>query len=207
MSEKKLIVKDNIFTVPNVLSVLRIVLSPLFIYLFLTNDVNLRKISLAVFFFAVLTDWYDGWYARKFQSVSKLGIFLDPFADKVLTTSAFFLFFILGIMPLWMVLIIASRDIIITLLRSYDEFRGLTIKTTKIAKIKTFVQMTYIFLVLSLFLYSSLSTDADIKFRLNEFLMNSLANYLIMLFVAFLTVYTGISYFIEKKYYLKNEIY
>ena len=207
MNSEELNIKDNIFTIPNVLSVIRILLSPLFVYLFLINNVTLKKISLAIFFFAVLTDWYDGLYARKYKSISKLGIFLDPLADKVLTSFAFLLFFIKGMMPLWMVLIIALRDIIITVLRSYDEYRGLTIKTSGVAKVKTFVQMTYIFFILALFLYSNLIIDINLQNYLNEFIYRSVYNYILMLFITTLTLYTGISYFFEKKYHANNEIY
>lgn len=207
MTTEELIVKDNIFTIPNVLSVIRILLSPLFVYLFLTDDVILKKLSLAIFFVAVLTDWYDGWYARKYKSISKLGIFLDPLADKVLTSFAFLLFFIKGIMPLWMVIIIAFRDILITLMRSYDEYKGYTIKTSMIAKVKTFVQMSYIFFILALFLYSTIIRDIELHNELNSFLYQSYFNYILMLIITVLTIYTGVSYFFEKKYYTKNEIY
>jgi len=207
MPPEELIVKDNIFTIPNVLSVLRIILSPIFVYLFLSVNINYKVISLIIFFIAVLTDWYDGWYARRYKSISKLGIFLDPLADKILTTFAFLLFFAIGIMPLWMVLIIAIRDIIVTILRSYDEYKGLIIKTSGIAKIKTFIQMFYIFFVFAILLYSSENSDSVLKLKIDEFLFHSVFNYILMLLVTLLTLYTGISYFIEKKYYVKNEIY
>ena len=190
-------------TVPNFLSLIRIFLSPVFVYLFLHKDPMSQKLSLFIFFIAVLTDWYDGYYARKYQAISKTGIFLDPFADKILTTSAFLVFYFKGMMPHWMLIIIATRDIIITLLRSYDEFRGLTIKTSKIAKFKTFVQMTYIFSILFLFI---LTTPNLLIPDINYFLFQSTTNYVMMLFVTLITLYTGISYFFEKRHYLKNEI-
>ena len=110
-------------------------------------------------------------------------------------------------MPLWMVLIIAIRDIIVTILRSYDEYKGLIIKTSGIAKIKTFIQMFYIFFVFAILLYSSENSDSVLKLKIDEFLFHSVFNYILMLLVTLLTLYTGISYFIEKKYYVKNEIY
>ena len=192
--------------VPNVLSVIRIILSPVFLYLFLTGDVLLQRISVVVFFIAVLTDWYDGWYARKYKSVTKTGIFLDPLADKILTTFAFILFFIKRMLPYWMLAIIAVRDIIITLLRSYDEYKGRTIKTSKIAKTKTFLQMTYIFFILALFTLPTFDTSEALKVSINDFLFNSSANYIFMLVITLITLYTGVSYFIEKRHYKNNEI-
>jgi CDP-diacylglycerol--glycerol-3-phosphate 3-phosphatidyltransferase len=191
--------------VPNVLSVIRILLSPVFLYLFLTGDVIFQRISLVVFFIAVLTDWYDGWYARKYKSVTKTGIFLDPLADKILTTFAFILFYIKGMMPHWMLVIIAVRDIVITLLRSFDEYKGHTIRTSKIAKAKTFLQMTYIFFILALFILPTYNIGAETIKSINDFLSSNL-NYALMLIVTLITLYTGITYFVEKRYYKNNEI-
>jgi len=189
--------------VPNVLSVIRILLSPVFLFLFLTNDVVLQRISLAVFFVAVLTDWYDGWYARKYKSITKTGIFLDPLADKILTTFAFLLFYFKGMLPYWMLLIIGIRDIVITLLRSFDEYKGRTIKTSKIAKAKTFLQMTYIFFILALFIIPTY--DKSMESGILNFIDSDL-NYAIMLIITLITLYTGVTYFVEKRHYLNNEI-
>lgn len=182
---------------PNQLSLLRIILAPVFLYLFLSENPLYKKISLVVFFIAVLTDWYDGWHARRYGQVSKVGIFLDPLADKFLTSIAFIGFYILGIMPLWMVLIIVVRDIVITILRSYQEANGKTMKTSYIAKTKTFIQMTYIFLIVILVCSLSFDINGILKSSINDFLYSGL-NYIFMLSVTLITLYTGVSYFFEK---------
>ena len=160
----------------------------------ISNNPLLVRYSLIIFFIATLTDWYDGWHARKFKSVTKVGIFLDPFADKVLTTAAFLVFFIKNIMPLWMLIIIALRDIIITVLRSYDEFKGHTLKTSFIAKSKTFLQMTYIFIILILITLLTFDIDSSWKQNINLYLFNSEINYSIQLIITAITLYTGIDY-------------
>lgn len=182
---------------PNQLSLLRIILAPVFLFLFLSENPLYKKISLVVFFIAVLTDWYDGWHARRYGQVSKVGIFLDPLADKFLTSIAFIGFYILGIMPLWMVLIIVVRDIVITILRSYQEANGKTMKTSYIAKTKTFIQMTYIFLIVILVCSLSFDINGILKSSINDFLYSGL-NYIFMLSVTLITLYTGVSYFFEK---------
>jgi CDP-diacylglycerol--glycerol-3-phosphate 3-phosphatidyltransferase len=196
-------------TVPNVLSILRIILSPLFLILFLegekSGNCTYLNTSLVIFFVAVLTDWYDGWYARKYKTISRVGIFIDPLADKILTTFAFILFYIKNIMPLWMVVLIGFRDIVVTALRSYDELRGITIKTSFIAKAKTFFQMTYIFAILFLIILPKFQNNPDLEIKVNVF-FNSIPNYLLMLFITIITIYTGIDYFVQKRVYLKNEI-
>ena len=186
-------------TFPNQLSILRIILAPVFLFMYLSDSVLLKQLSLLVFFIAVLTDWYDGWHARKFKSVTKMGVFLDPFADKVLTSFAFLLFYTEGIMPLWMMLVIVVRDIVMTLLRSYHEFKGNTMKTSYIAKVKTFIQMTYIFLILFLMITITFNVDGSLKTSISSFLFSEV-NYYLMLLVTLITFYTGVSYIFEKKY-------
>jgi len=166
--------------------------------MFLSNDLTYKKISLVVYFIATITDWYDGWHARKFGVVTKTGIFLDPLADKILTSCAFIGFFMIDIMPFWMVALIVVRDIVITVMRSYSEMNGKTLPTSYIAKVKTFVQMTYIFGILILILWSLISNDLSTKVDIGVFLLSS-GNYYLMMLVTVLTVYTGISYFFETK--------
>ncbi len=188
---------------PNQLSLLRVILTPFFLFLFLSENLVYKKISLLVFFVAVFTDWYDGWHARKFGEISKAGIFLDPLADKILTSSAFIGFYLLGIMPLWMVVLIVFRDIVITLLRSYQEFNGKTMKTSFIAKTKTFIQMTYIFLIVILVCLKSFDISPEMLASINGFLVSEI-NFYLMLILTLITVYTGISYFLEKSEYPTN---
>ena len=183
---------------PNQLSMLRIVLAPVFLYLFLSENQLYKKLSLIVFFIAVTTDWYDGWHARRYGQVSKAGIFLDPLADKILTSIAFIGFYKLGLMPLWMVVMIVIRDITITLLRSVQEAKGKTLRTSFIAKTKTFIQMTYIFLIVILVCVLSFDIPEGLKNQISEFLYSDI-NFYLILSVTLLTIYTGISYFFEKE--------
>ncbi|MCX7834132.1 MAG: CDP-diacylglycerol--glycerol-3-phosphate 3-phosphatidyltransferase [Ignavibacteria bacterium] len=185
-------------TFPNQLSIVRIILAPVFLFLALSDNVNLFRVSFIVYFIATITDWYDGWYARKYKRVTRIGVFLDPFADKVLTTFAFIFFYIKNIMPLWMLIIIAMRDLIITLLRSYDEYKGKTLKTSYIAKVKTFIQMTYIFVILVLLNLQYIIYDDSFIATIDYFLYKSNLNYILLLLVTILTLYTGVEYIISK---------
>ena len=112
---------------------------------------------------------------------------------------SFILFASLNIVPLWIVLIIIIRDIIITLLRSIREFEGKYFKTSYIAKVKTFVQMSYIFLILLILLLLTFDIDLEYKNMLQKFiLINNPVNYSVILLVTVITIYTGISYFFER---------
>ena len=184
-------------SLPNQLSILRILLAPLFLYLFMSDDQLYKELSIIVFLLAVFTDWYDGWHARKFGLVSKLGIFIDPLADKILTSAAFVGFYFMGFMPFWMVVIIVVRDLIITFLRSYHEIKGITMKTSFIAKTKTFIQMTYIFSIVLLIGIHTYSENIELKNSIHDFLFSNL-NFILMLIVTLLTLITGVTYFFEK---------
>jgi CDP-diacylglycerol--glycerol-3-phosphate 3-phosphatidyltransferase len=70
---------------PNQLTVLRIILSPIFLFFFLSENLLFKQISIGIFIIAALTDWYDGWLARKFNYITNWGKFWDPLADKILT--------------------------------------------------------------------------------------------------------------------------
>ena len=108
---------------PNQLTVLRIILTPIFLYFFLSDDPVMIQISSVIFVIAAITDWYDGWLARKFNYITDWGKFLDPLADKILTLTAFYGFVVIDVIPFWMVIIIIIRDMGITLLRIYAEIK------------------------------------------------------------------------------------
>lgn len=191
-------------TIPNQLTITRIILTPIFAFLFLSNDKTLNQISLFVFLVAALTDWYDGWLARKYNYISELGKFLDPLADKILTSTAFFAFVYLGFLNFWMVLIIVFRDMLITFLRIYGQYKKRTFSTSFLAKVKTSFQM--IFLYYMLFVYVGLEKDLFSfidKSLSNSLLDKDLINYL-MIFITGLTVYTGIEYLYSNRFTLKE---
>ena len=119
------------FSPPNQLTLLRIVLTPLFLAFLFSADPILRQLSLLVFFVALMTDWYDGWVARKWGYISKWGRFLDPLADKVVTSASLVGFIYLNLIPAWTVWVIIVRDVIITFLRSYSEWKGKTFDASK----------------------------------------------------------------------------
>ena len=133
---------------PNQLTVLRIILTPVFLFFFLSDNPVFKLISLGIFIIAALTDWYDGWLARKFNYITNWGKFWDPLADKILTSAAFMGFVILDIIPLWMVLIIIIRDMVITSLRAYADYKDFSFPTSYYAKWKTFIQMAFLYYLL-----------------------------------------------------------
>ncbi len=189
---------------PNQLTTLRIFLTPVFLYLFLSEDPLLKQLSLLVFIIAAITDWYDGWLARKFDYITTWGKFLDPLADKILTSTAFLAFAFTGIVPLWMVIIIIIRDLVITLLRIYAEYKGFSFVTSKSAKVKTFLQMTFIYYLL---LTLTLKTVNFIKNNFNDIIIrltNQSFIYYSMALVTLITFVTGVQYILNNKTLIKK---
>ena len=191
-------------TLPNQLTILRIILTPIFLYLFLSKEPLLIQISIGVFFIAALTDWYDGWLARKFNYITDWGKFWDPLADKILTSTAFLGFVFVGLLELWMVILIIFRDLIVTLLRIYAESRGYNFVTSYYAKWKTVFQMVFLYYLL--LLYGGLNTIE--VYTGNENLFIQLSNkdliYLIMFVITLITVHSGVTYLLKNKHLIKK---
>ncbi|MBL7075599.1 CDP-diacylglycerol--glycerol-3-phosphate 3-phosphatidyltransferase [candidate division KSB1 bacterium] len=168
-----------ILNIPNVLTLLRFALVPLFIFLFFSGNPYLRVLATFVFIVAAFTDLFDGYYARKRKEVSKFGRFADPLADKCLALSAFFLLVIRIKSPilLWLVIVIAVREILITGLRLYAIHRERSIATSLLAKWKTVIQL---FSIIFALVYLNVVKDLKVNF---SFLTLSNFDYLIEIFV------------------------
>ena len=189
---------------PNQLTVLRIVLTPVFLILFLSADPLLKQISLIVFIIAALTDWYDGWLARKFNYITDWGKFWDPLADKILTSAAFLGFVYQRIIPLWMVIIIIVRDFLITGLRAYADYKGHSFPTSYYAKVKTFVQLTFLYYLLIVYVGQNTSQIFVGHEKLFDVLMYPSFIYIAMLIITLITFHSGITYLYKSRHLIKN---
>jgi len=189
---------------PNQLTVLRIILTPIFLFLFLNGDAVTIQISLGVFIIAAITDWYDGWLARKFNYITEWGKFLDPLADKILTSSAFIAFVIVGILSLWMVILIVVRDILITGLRIYADYKKISFSTSYSAKWKTFFQMFFLYYLLLIYTAKTVSWIYKGRENLFNILFNHDLIYYTMLAITIFTVVTGITYIYSNRQLIKQ---
>ncbi len=134
-------------TIPNQLTLLRIILTPVFLFYFLRETPSSQLVASIIYILASFTDWYDGWYARHFGVVTRWGQFMDPLADKLLVSSALIVFAWMGYVFWWMVILIVFRDLFVTIVRIYAIQKGSPIVTSVTAKWKTFIQMTVILLI------------------------------------------------------------
>lgn len=189
---------------PNQLTVLRIILTPIFLVLFLSGEPLMIQISSVVFIIAAITDWYDGWLARKFNYITAWGKFMDPLADKILTSTAFIGFVIVGVLQLWMVLIIVIRDLFITLLRAYADYRKINFTTSYTAKWKTFVQMVFLYYLLLIYTLKTFDGLHNRFKNIFDLLMNQTGIYFTMLAITLFTFITGITYLYSNRFLLKQ---
>lgn len=135
---------------PNKLTVGRMILVP-FMVLFLLTDLGgeaNRYISLVIFAGASITDWFDGYLARKHHLVTNFGKFMDPLADKLLVCSAMICMIELGRLPAWIVIIIIAREFIISGFRLIAAENGVVIAANYWGKFKTVSQMIMIILMI-----------------------------------------------------------
>lgn len=189
---------------PNQLTVLRIILTPVFLYFFLSENPLFIQISLAIYFIAALTDWYDGWLARKFNYITEWGKFWDPLADKILTSAVFIGFVIVKLLPLWMVILIIFRDLSVTLLRVYADSRGYSFRTTYYAKWKTMLQMIFLYYLLILYVAKNTIELYSNYQGIIELLLNKDIVYFVMLVITVITVHSGVTYLLLNKSLIKE---
>ncbi|WP_088005985.1 CDP-diacylglycerol--glycerol-3-phosphate 3-phosphatidyltransferase [Indiicoccus explosivorum] len=183
--------------IPNKITVSRILLIPVFMILVLADfgwgrmtlfgaEMSVSQFAGALLFIiASVTDWVDGYYARKYNLVTNMGKFLDPLADKLLVSAALIILVEMGYAPSWVVIIIISREFAVTGLRLLLVEGGEVVAASSLGKIKTWTQIVAIS---ALLLNNTVFTLLDIPFAE------------IMLYVAlFFTVWSGWDYFSKNR--------
>lgn len=190
----------------NKLTLIRIALLPYLILFMYLNNFWTRILALVIFICAAVTDIYDGIIARKYNTITTLGIFLDPLADKLIMSAAFISF--VGLrelhIPAWMVILIISREYIITGLRTLAASKNIIIPADKAGKLKTTSQIIAIIIIMitliadsALWRYKGINAiyllqQSGYRYFVG-WTLGRLPFYL-MLITTILTLYSGISY-------------
>lgn len=141
-------VSREIWNVPNSLTLLRIFLVPFLVVVLLTRFEGKEYVGLAIFLVAAVTDLLDGYIARRYKKVTRLGILLDPIADKLLVSAAFISLVEIGVAPAWMVVVIIGREFAVSGLRAIASQQGVTIAASPLGKGKTISQVIAISLLI-----------------------------------------------------------
>ena len=177
--------------IPNILTLSRILIVPFFIFSFLNDDLSIKILSIILFSLGSISDFLDGYIARKYNLITNLGKIIDPLADKILILTAFFLLNKVypEYIPLWMVNLILLRDIMITIFRFYLKKKNSIFKTSIIAKRKTLSQIIIIHFLLIYHVFK------ESLFFTNTYLSLQIM-YFSMFFCVVFTIITGLHYFI-----------
>ncbi len=176
---------------PNKLTVLRMVLTPFFLAALIIEAIPHNYLFGLVFFsVAAITDFIDGKLARKNNQITVFGKLLDPVADKMLTTAAFLGFMQLGICNIWIVMIVLTREFVVTSLRLVASAQGIVVAANFWGKAKTMSQMVSIVVIL-------VAGEAiTLGILPSGFNLSFFSNFLLWI-TAVLTVISGIKYAVD----------
>lgn len=140
--------RKEMTTIPNILTYIRMLMLPL-ILLVLDRDNRWSSFLAGCFFsFACFTDFFDGYFARKFNQVTVLGKLLDPLADKLIVSATLIVMIPMGRVPSWLVIVLIAREFAITGLRGIASSEGMVIAAAPLGKYKTAFQMVALFCLL-----------------------------------------------------------
>ena len=140
--------KTSVWTLPNRLSVIRILFIPIIIVFISTEDEKFLFAACLLFIVAGITDGLDGFMARKMRLTTKLGLYLDPIADKLLVSSVLITLTYYRLVPLWVTVLLVCREFLINGLRSFYAMEGIAIYPSFAGKVKTTLQIIGISCVL-----------------------------------------------------------
>ena len=172
---------------PNKLSIIRVALIPVIVILLYQPSDACRIIAGALFIIASLTDFLDGYIARKYNLVTNFGKFIDPVADKLLVLSTFVLLLSRELIPAWMVILILARELSVDGLRLIAISNGKVIAAGPLGKIKTASQMIFLLLILLL-------RQPAFSFPIGI---------LLAVWICVITLWSGIDYFVRNRSLLR----
>lgn len=182
---------ENIWNLPNVLTMIRLVLVPVFILLLLNGSIGAQWAAFIVFIVASLTDLFDGKIARSRNLITDWGKIRDPIADKALTLGAFVTLSVTGVLPWWFTVIVAFRELGITWMRSRLLKKGIVVAANSGGKLKTVSQMTLI-----LFLVFPWDAVLGMEIALFNSIPLVVIRWILIVVAFVLTVWSGLQYVI-----------
>ncbi|MEN2997756.1 MAG: CDP-alcohol phosphatidyltransferase family protein [Brevinematia bacterium] len=182
----------------NIFTLARVALFPVILVLVLSGGLVNILIAFFLFVIGALTDAFDGILARKYNVESKFGFIIDPIADKFLVLGTLLAISLVDylMIPIWLFFVILFRDVIVSILKPISERWGFSIPTTLFAKVKTTVQFVGIILVFVYLIFVNLTVYSVSGNQLLSVEVFSLLPYYIVLFVAMVTIISGVEYLV-----------
>jgi CDP-diacylglycerol--glycerol-3-phosphate 3-phosphatidyltransferase len=167
---------------PNIVSISRTLLTPLLVWLILLETRTASYVAAAVFVLGAASDGLDGYLARRHQSVTTVGIWLDPVSDKVFVAVPMIAMSGIGVFPWWATIVIVAREVAVSLLRAYLGSKRTSMPASIIAKAKTATQL----LAIALYLLPEFGPSQSVRFA-------------VLLVAVALTIYSGLDYFVRMR--------
>jgi len=184
--------------IANRLTMLRIVLTFVFMFFLFVHGLWAKVAALTIFIFAALSDYFDGKIAQKRNMITDFGKLMDPIADKILVIAAFAVFVQMQLVEAWMFVLIIFREILITSLRLFALNKGKVLSASRAGKHKTVSQMGVIFLILGfIVLKETMLTYFTWSPGWEKFFRQGI--YALMLLTVGFTLYSGLSYLWENR--------
>jgi CDP-diacylglycerol--glycerol-3-phosphate 3-phosphatidyltransferase len=177
---------------PNRLTILRLILTLPFVAALTLQFPGAKLLALILFIASSATDYADGYIARKFQLITDFGKLMDPLVDKIMTMSAFICLVSLRSVPAWAVIVIVSREFLITGLRLVAAARGKVLQAERLGKLKTVSQIVTI--LYCLIVVAIIDESGTLVSPATVALLN-MAGLILILLTVVLTLWSGISYF------------
>jgi cardiolipin synthase len=175
---------------PNTISIIRIIITPVLILSIING---FTKQALILFILAAISDFLDGFLARRFKSETIIGSYLDPIADKILISTTYLVFFYEGYISYWITVIVITRDILILIgsIISFFLHKKPKVIPIKISKVNTMIQLLYIFWILNY-----ISSPSVFHWK---------TDLILVIITSFTTIFSGIFYI--KKYFKNMKTY
>jgi len=181
---------NQILNLPNILTMMRIAIIPLLAVILMSPSRSAGFWAAALFAVASITDWLDGYLARRMGIVTIFGKFLDPIADKLIVMAALIMILPFNRVPAWMVLVILGREIIITGLRGIASSEGIVIQASDLGKYKTIFQIVAI---IGLVLHYNYNWFFGIPHTLLTVNMHNVGMFFLWI-ATVLTIWSGVDY-------------
>ncbi|HRX29751.1 MAG TPA: CDP-diacylglycerol--glycerol-3-phosphate 3-phosphatidyltransferase [Saprospiraceae bacterium] len=181
------------YNIPNIISVARVPMAIACSYLAFQNTFESLVWSFLLFLLASITDYIDGYLARKWNIVSNFGKIMDPIADKILILGVLLAFYVNGLIPIYIFIILSLREIGLTVIRLILVSKKVILQSEYSGKVKTFSQIIYIIVI-----YVISITSHYYNYDINEDIVKWI-NYVLLAWIVFITLYSGYEFIKNNK--------
>lgn len=207
--------QPNKWNAANLVTMSRIAVTPFFWIFIFRSEMWAKWTAGLLFAWGAVSDYLDGYLARRYHLRSNFGTLLDPLADKILFLSVFLAFMQMGLAPAWMVIVIAAREFLITGFRQVAQNRNVIIAASRAGKHKTVSQILAISVILAIVCVKATMEQYQVKWDVALSRLGEAGNWVnlfvdrgpfwLMFYATIMSVFSGLDYFIKNRHVLSEE--